>query len=55
MALDPGIPAEAQRIVAAYLAVVDAHTSADVYPGLLRDLPTPSRQSNLRSKRLSWR
>jgi hypothetical protein len=37
--LDPDLPADAQRIVASYLAVVEAHTSADVYPGSLRDLP----------------
>jgi hypothetical protein len=39
--LDPSIPADAQRIVSAYLALVEAHASADVYPGSLRDLPHP--------------
>lgn len=39
--LDPNIPADAQRIVATYLALVEAHASADVYPGSLRDLPHP--------------
>jgi hypothetical protein len=37
--LDPAAPADAQRIVAAYLALVEAQASADVYPGSLRDLP----------------
>lgn len=39
--LDPNNPADAQSIVAAYLKLVEAHASADVYPGLLRDLPHP--------------
>ena len=32
-------PQEAQRIVAAYLKVVEAHTEANVYPCTLDDLP----------------
>lgn len=32
-------PQEAQRVVAAYLKVVEDHAAADVYPGALRDLP----------------
>lgn len=32
-------PQEAQRIVAAYLKVVEAHTEANVYPCALDDLP----------------
>jgi hypothetical protein len=39
--LDPKLPADAQRVVATYLALVEAHASADVYPGSLRDLPHP--------------
>lgn len=39
--LDPSTPADAQGIVAAYLTLVEAHASADVYPGSLRDLPYP--------------
>jgi hypothetical protein len=39
--LDPDNPADAQGIVAAYLKLVEAHASADVYPGSLRDLPHP--------------
>jgi hypothetical protein len=34
-------PRDAQKIVAAYLEVVEAHAAADVYPGSLRDLPHP--------------
>jgi hypothetical protein len=34
-------PQEAQRIVAAYLKVVEAHTEANVYPCALGDLPQP--------------
>jgi hypothetical protein len=37
--LDPDNPADAQAIVAAYLKLVEAHASADIYPGSLRDLP----------------
>lgn len=37
--MDPAAPADAQRIVAAYLEIVQADTEADVYPGSLRDLP----------------
>jgi hypothetical protein len=37
--LDPTIPADAQRIVAAFLELVEAHAAADVYPGATRDLP----------------
>ena len=39
--LDPNNPADAQGIVAAYLKSVEAHATADVYPGSLRDLPHP--------------
>jgi hypothetical protein len=39
--VDPVTPRDAQRIVAAYLEVVEAHAAADVYPGSLRDLPHP--------------
>jgi hypothetical protein len=39
--LDPSTPADAQDIVASYLTIVEAHASADVYPGALRDLPHP--------------
>lgn len=39
--LDPSTPADAQGIVAAYLTLVEAHASADVYPGSLHDLPHP--------------
>lgn len=37
--LDPTVPADAQRVVAAYLTVVEAQASANIYPGSLRDLP----------------
>ena len=37
--LDPTVPADAQRLVAAYLTVVEAQASANIYPGSLRDLP----------------
>jgi hypothetical protein len=37
--LDPDVPADAQRIVATYLTLIEAHASEDVYPGALRDLP----------------
>ena len=39
--MEPLTPQEAQRIVAAYLKVVDAHTEANVYPCTLDDLPLP--------------
>lgn len=39
--MDPITPTDAQRIVAAYLTMLEAHADADVYPGLLRDLPHP--------------
>jgi hypothetical protein len=37
--VEPLTPQEAQRIVAAYLKVVEAHTEANVYPCALDDLP----------------
>jgi hypothetical protein len=37
--MDPRVPQEAQRIVAAYLTLVDEHASADVYPCASADLP----------------
>jgi hypothetical protein len=37
--LDPAVPSDAQRIVAAFLELVEAHAAADVYPGSTRDLP----------------
>ena len=37
--MDASNPREAQRIVADYLKVVEAHAAEDVYPGSLRDLP----------------
>lgn len=37
--LDPDIPSDAQRIVAAFLELVEAHAAAEVYPGATRDLP----------------
>jgi hypothetical protein len=37
--VEPLTPQEAQRIVAAYLKVVEAHTEANVYPCTLDDLP----------------
>ncbi|MBI2187736.1 MAG: hypothetical protein HYU37_11575 [Acidobacteria bacterium] len=39
--LDPSIPTDAQRVVAAFLALVEAQTAADVYPASVRDLPHP--------------
>ena len=39
--MDPLEPRDAQRIVAAYLQLVEAHTLDEVYPGKLRDLPYP--------------
>lgn len=39
--MEPVTARDAQNIVAAYLRVVEAHASADVYPGSLRDLPHP--------------
>src|SRR5215467_4259198 len=39
--MDPLLPQDAQRIVAAYLAVVERHTEADVYPCPVDDLPHP--------------
>jgi hypothetical protein len=37
--MDPLDPRDAQRIVGAYLEVVEAHATDEVYPGTLRDLP----------------
>jgi hypothetical protein len=37
--MDPLEPADAQRVVAAYLKVVEDHATEEVYPGRLRDLP----------------
>ena len=37
--MDPSSFREAQRIVADYLKVVEAHAAQEVYPGSLRDLP----------------
>jgi hypothetical protein len=37
--VDPIIPREAQRIVAAYLTQVETHASADIYPCSVGDLP----------------
>ena len=39
--MDPLQPRDAQRIVAAYLQIVEAHAVQEVYPGRLRDLPYP--------------
>jgi hypothetical protein len=39
--MDSMAPQEAQRIVAAYLRVVDAHAAADVYPCSVDELPQP--------------
>lgn len=39
--MDPNTPRDAQSIVTAYLKIVEAHASADLYPGSLRDLPHP--------------
>jgi hypothetical protein len=37
--VDPSNFREAQRVVADYLKVVEAHAAQEVYPGSLRDLP----------------
>lgn len=37
--VDPVTPYDAQRVVAAYLQLVEDHAAAGVYPGALRDLP----------------
>jgi hypothetical protein len=37
--VEPVTPRDAQKIVAAYLEVVEAHAAAEIYPGSLRDLP----------------
>ena len=37
--MDPMSPQEAQRILAAYLKVVEAHAQRDVYPCAIADLP----------------
>jgi hypothetical protein len=37
--VDPANFREAQRVVADYLKVVEAHAAQEVYPGSLRDLP----------------
>lgn len=39
--MDSMTPHEAQRIVAAYLRIVDAHAAADVYPCSVDELPQP--------------
>jgi len=39
--MDPLLPEDAQRIVAAYLAVAERHAEADVYPCPVDDLPHP--------------
>lgn len=39
--MDPITPQEAQRIVTAYLRLVDAHAATDVYPCSIGDLPQP--------------
>jgi hypothetical protein len=39
--LDPNTPRDAQRIVGAYLKLVETHATEEVYPGTLRDLPYP--------------
>jgi hypothetical protein len=39
--MDPFDPGDAQRIVAAFLKIVEAHAAEEVYPGRLRDLPYP--------------
>ena len=39
--MDPDAPRDAQRIVAAYLAIAEAHAAADAYPCSPRDLPYP--------------
>jgi hypothetical protein len=37
--LDPHVPSDAQRIVAAFLELVEAHAAVDVYPGATGGLP----------------
>lgn len=37
--MDPLQPRDAQRIVSAYLRIVEAHAAEEIYPGRLRDLP----------------
>lgn len=37
--MDDLTPQDAQRVVAAYLKIVEQHAAADVYPGAARDLP----------------
>jgi hypothetical protein len=39
--VDPITPDDSQRIVAAYLQLLEAHAEADVYPASVRDLPHP--------------
>jgi hypothetical protein len=39
--VEPITPADSQRIVAAYLEMLEAHVEADVYPASIRDLPHP--------------
>jgi hypothetical protein len=39
--MDPLNPSDAQRIVASFLTLVEAHAAAEVYPGTLGDLPHP--------------
>jgi hypothetical protein len=42
--VDPDVPPDAQRIVAAYLAMAEAHAAAQVYPCSLRELPHSKEQ-----------
>ena len=39
--MDAITPDDSQRIVAAYLELLEAHAEADVYPASVRDLPHP--------------
>ena len=39
--MNPDDPRDAQRIVSAYLTVVEAHAEEDVYPASLEELPYP--------------
>lgn len=39
--MEPITPGDSQRIVAAYLEMLEAHAEADVYPASVRDLPHP--------------
>ncbi len=39
--VDPNVPSDAQRIVAAYLRLVETHMATDAFPARLRDLPHP--------------